>query len=293
MILFITTSYDATVDLLVRHLEDGQGFRLNYDLWQDYGLEFTGRGWQITDPVGRSITSETVTGCFWWKAFHDLLPGTDRYVVDEVKYHLREIYGWCSLRRLVAGNPPDFHNRLGKLNILGMASRYFPVPETASGWRLGKLALANPVAKSLSSTSTEDGRVMYAQAVRADRLDPRFPWTLQERVDAEYDVTVFLCGEELFAFRRSRRHLQGLDWRVEVFSDAVPWVRFDLSEADSEALLGLSRELGVRFGRYDFLMQEDRLSFLEFNANGQWGFLDPHGKIGLARKSLDLIRAGS
>ncbi|NYZ11589.1 hypothetical protein HL658_03435 [Azospirillum sp. RWY-5-1] len=292
MILFITTSYDATVDLLIDHLEDGQGFRLNYDLWQDYSLEFTARGWRACDPVGRSITSETVTGCFWWKAFHDLLSGTDQYVVDEIKYHLREVYGWCLVRGLTAGNPPDFHNRMGKLNILQVASRYFPVPQTVSGWNLAELALASPVAKSLSSTPTEAGRVMYAQAVQADRLDLQFPWTLQERVDAEFDVTVFLCGVELFAFRRSRRHLQGLDWRVEVFNDAVPWVRFDLSGADSEALLGLSRELGVRFGRYDFLMGETGLSFLEFNANGQWGFLDPGGEIGLARKVLSLIRAG-
>ncbi|MCG5240958.1 hypothetical protein ACIU1J_30175 [Azospirillum doebereinerae] len=291
MLFFITTSYDATVDLLISHLEDDQGFRLNYDLWHDYGLEFTARGWRVSDPVGRSISSETITGCFWWKAFNDLMPDVDQYVVDEIKYHLKELYGWCSLRGLVAGNPPDFHNRLGKLNIIQMASRYFPVPETASGWRLGKLALISPVAKSLSSTPTGNGRVMYAQAVDADRLDPRFPWTLQERVDAEFDVTVFLCGEELFAFRRSRLHLQGLDWRVEVFDTNVPWDLFPLSEADHAALLGLSRELGVRFGRYDFLLGEAGLSFLEFNANGQWGFLDPRGEIGLARKVLGLIRS--
>jgi hypothetical protein len=57
-----------------------------------------------------------------------------------------------------------------------------------------------------------------------------------------------------------------------------------LSETEHAALRGLCEELGAhggRFGRFDFLEDEKGLVFLEFNANGQWAFLDLHGKTGL------------
>jgi len=51
--------------------------------------------------------------------------------------------------------------------------------------------------------------------------------------------------------------------------------------------------MGVEFGRYDFMTvgETDELVFLEFNANGQWVFLDPFDKHGLLQCVTDWLKA--
>jgi hypothetical protein len=55
---------------------------------------------------------------------------------------------------------------------------------------------------------------MFATEVSPNQLDPRFPWYLQEKI-TDADVTIQLCGQQAFAFQRSRKGLQGVDWRKE------------------------------------------------------------------------------
>jgi hypothetical protein len=54
-----------------------------------------------------------------------------------------------------------------------------------------------------------------------------------------------------------------------------------LSEDEYAALRGFCDELGMQWGRLDFLQDECGLIFLEFNANGQWAWLDLNGHYGL------------
>ena len=129
MLLLLTGSIDGTSDLIVGRL-DKRVFRFNFDLFRDYDLSFTPSGWRINNPAGHSISSETVTSVFWWKAFNYYLLEEDKFVAEEVKYLFRELYNWACLRRISKGTPPDFHNRLGKINILEIASKYFRVAAT-------------------------------------------------------------------------------------------------------------------------------------------------------------------
>jgi hypothetical protein len=61
------------------------------------------------------------------------------------------------------------------------------------------------------------------------------------------------------------------------------WEPMALGDTFANKILSLSNKLGVEFGRYDFMTvgDTDDLVFLEFNANGQWVFLDPFDKHGL------------
>jgi hypothetical protein len=43
-------------------------------------------------------------------------------------------------------------------------------------------------------------------------------------------------------------------------------------------------ELGLHFGRLDFLLGEDGYWFLEVNTNGEWAWLDTEGHHGLLLK---------
>jgi hypothetical protein len=287
MLLLITASRDATANLLYENCNLA-AFRLNYDLWQDYSIRFQPDRWEIANPTGRTITSESATHCFWWKAFNFPI-AADSYLIAEIKYLFRELYGTFLRRGLTVGNPPDFHNQCGKLQILHMASKYFRIPDTLCGWNLpaavDRLDAHELVAKSLSSEQASDGKVLFTSAVPYAQLDRTFPWFLQTKVDARDDVTIFVCGESQFAFSRSRENLPGLDWR-RVIADSTEepaWRPRTLLHGEEKALHALCRELGVQWGRFDFLEDDRGLVFLEFNANGQFGFLDFHGDNGLLR----------
>lgn len=285
MLLLLTGSLDGTSDLLISRLGN-QAFRFNYDLFKDYDFAFTPEGWSISNPAGLSITSETVTSAFWWKAFNTYLLDQDQFVEEEVKYTFRELYNWCRLRGLTKGNPHDFHNRRGKINLLEIAGRHFQTPKTLATFRLSGLhALEgkNIVAKSFASGLTTTNRALMTTAVDASRLDPNFPWFLQERIDSNADITVFVCGNKAFAYERDRSNLKGLDWRPEQsFSPGIKeWIRFPLTPEEERAVRGFCAEIGVDWGRLDLMRVGSDLIFLEFNANGQWVFLDYSGDDGL------------
>ena len=290
MILFITTSAEITIDVLVENILDVSIFRLNFDLWRDYKMTCSESEWSITDPTGRMITSDTVSCCMWWKAFNALLPGEEPYVINELKYIFREIYNYCERRGLTYGSRFDYHNTTGKLVILNIARRYFPTPRTMLGWNMGSISLDNPVTKSLSSYQFENKKAMYAQRVDPDRLNPAYPWTFQELVESDYDVTIFQNGDSFFAFQRSRADLSGIDWRERLLEPNC-WNKFDLDDSELSRLRALSADLSVSFGRYDFMRQQDgSLVFLELNATGQWMFLDHENKLGVVNSVVTSIR---
>jgi hypothetical protein len=251
-------------------------------------LEFTPDYWKITNPAGHSIDSETVTSCFWWKAFNFYLLKQDEFIVEEVKYIFRELYHWCRLRRLTRGNPHDFHNHMGKINILSIASKYFKTPTTLTSFKLGgvsKLGDLNVVAKSFTSGLTTTNKSLMTTAVTKEALHPDYPWFLQELIPSNADITVFICGGDLFAYSRDRSNLKGLDWRTEqdFTGNTKEWKRFELNKKDTQSVLSFCKELEVDWGRIDLMRRDDDFVFLEFNANGQWVFLDYSGEDQLVK----------
>ena len=293
MLLVLTASYDGTSDLLFEHIHE-KAFRFNIDIFKEYEVELTPAYWKISNPAGLDISSETATSCFWWKVTN-YQAHEDNFINEEVKYIFREIYNWFLHRNLAKGTPPDFHNRSGKIHILSVAQNYFPVPETYTGWgfpKAPKLENSNVVAKSLSSGLTTTNRTLFTTSVDVKKLHPDFPWYLQETIEAEYDTTVFICNGEMFAFQRSRKDLKGLDWRSEQdFTSRKEWVPRKLSNEETRALYDLCNDLKVNWGRIDFLERHGELIFLEYNANGQWVFLDYENKVGLVKKVCDYLIA--
>lgn len=229
---------------------------------------------------------------FFWKAFH-ATAHDESFIHEEVKYIFREIYSWCLVRGRVKGNPPDFHNRYGKLAILGLAKHFFKTPKTLVTWGFTQPPHLRPaVAKSLTSGLTTTNQALFTKEVDSSRLHPGYPWFIQEKIESNYDVTVFVCGNRLLGFKRYRGDLKGLDWRAELdfTGEREEWLYRDLSESEKRGIWSLCHSLGVDWGRIDFM--EDKhgeLVFLEYNANGQWVFLDYHNKYGLLDAVVDYL----
>jgi len=292
-------SGDGTSDKIVSEYGSENVFRFNFEMWKAYEVSYSPDYWSITNPVGHTITSESATVAFWWKTF-TAAPPLDKHTLAEIKYFLKDLYGWFISRGLAKGNAPDFHNKFGKLNILSFAKEYFAIPPTLFSIGLKpsvELEGKKLITKSLASVLTEENNLLVTTAIPSiESLDPEFPWLLQEEIDSDWDVTIFQCGERLFPFKRSRSELKGLDWRTEqtFFYEKQEWFPLDL-ESDQEAnLLGLSSDLGIEFGRYDFMIDKasGELVFLELNATGQWVFLDIENKYGLLSHVVEWLRPG-
>lgn len=285
MLLLITNSCDGTGNVLVDKL-GSKVFRFNYDLFNEYRFEFRPNFWAITNPSGHSISSTEIKSCFWWKAFNIPLENQDNYVIQEVKYIFRELYNWCRLSNLVKGNSFEFHNYFGKNTLLEIAQKFFEIPETLitlNGGGIERLSSREIVAKSLSSALTNSKASLLTTEVDIKKIDTKFPWYLQEKIVSDFDVTTFVCDDRLFTYQRDRKGLKGLDWRGEQSFDPniKEWFKTDLSESEETQVFNFCKELNVRWGRLDFMRSDERLIFLEFNANGQWLFLDPENKNGM------------
>jgi hypothetical protein len=289
-----TGSWDGVASLLLPHLRQ-QCFRFNFDIFNDYSVILTPEEWSIESPAGLKISSNNATCGFWWKAFNYNLEG-DVYVSEEVKYIFREIYSWFVVRGKIKGNPPDFHRKYGKIYLLKIASEYFLIPETVVGW--GKAInsynyspLTSYAAKSLGSGLTTKSKALFTTEINTKKLDITYPWYLQCKVEAESDVTVFICGAKIFFFERSRMGLKGLDWRNQddVLSDNQHWFPFAATMEDFNKVKQFISKIGVNWGRIDFLWTGADLVFLEYNANGQFMFLDEKDEYGLLDATVEYL----
>lgn len=286
MLLVLTGSLDGTADLILGQLKH-RAFRLNFDAFAEYEVSVQPNFWSIRNPAGHEITSETASSVWWWKAFnyfcHD-----EQFVAEEVKYIFRELYGWFLINgKRIKGNSPDYHRSMGKVNVLSVAQNHFMTPKTWVGWGATRPLLWAPsdrvVAKSLSSGLTTTDKALFTTEITGKQLSPEFPWYLQDLVDAEADVTIFVCGKRLFAFARDRSELKGLDWRAEQnFDNPIDeWTYARMAPSIEQSVQEFCKSLHVGWGRLDFMQVGDQLVFLEYNANGQWVFLDYENRHGL------------
>ena len=295
MILLLTNSGDGTSDRLAQNLKD-QVFRLNFDQLPEFKIRFDLHGWSIENPVGRRITSEDAKTVMWWKAFISSPLKYDHYLKAESKYFFREIYSWFYDYGKVKGNATEFHNKFGKIRICRLASKYFKTPQSLITYQLegeSSVTVENRIVKSLSSEMVAEKKALFTTDVSNKLLDPQYPWFVQEKIKAKSDLTFFVVGKKIFGFERLRSELVGLDWRAEqkFQVDTEEWIPYSYSSEFAKKLANLNADLGIDWGRYDFMLDyQDEIHFLEFNANGQWVFLDFKEKYGLLDTVVDYLK---
>ena len=52
---------------------------------------------QLKNPTGLEISSSNAISVFWWKVFSYQIVD-DRFIKEEIKYSLRDLYGWFKSR---------------------------------------------------------------------------------------------------------------------------------------------------------------------------------------------------
>ena len=287
MILLISTSGDPTTDLLVDRLPKAELFRFNADLLAEYQIEFTPSHCYIRDPLGRELKPERVSACYFRKLNFSVVPdipaggSVESWLQKTQTVFANELYNWFrSTGKVVMELGANY--ALGKIGQMNLASEFFPVPPWFAGVSAGihELPYAHEcVSKNLSNTFIQDYKGHFVHKVDATRLDPAYPWFLQQMIRSDADITVVYVNGKCFAYECPRGE-GDVDCRMpEKF---LEWKPTRLTAQNEQAILGFMRKARLNFGRLDFLLgNSGDLHFLEVNTNGQWAWLDLKGDNGL------------
>ncbi|MBF8305523.1 MAG: hypothetical protein HW398_711, partial [Acidobacteria bacterium] len=289
-----TNSYDGWADLLVDRLGGDRVFRFNLDLWREYEISIDPDGFRFTNQAGRVVAAKQVAKFLWRRprTNQQLFPEKDFpreeiYEDGELAYAMHELWN----RMYYAGKAvlidPCSDQLSGKLIQARIAQRYFSVPawKVVSGVKGSSEAPAAAV-KSLTSRRVEARTTLYTTRVAEDELAPESPWFIQECIEADRDVTVVFIRGALFSFEFRRALLPPgiIDWRRAVEMEpalAAKWGRHALPDSMEQGLREFMQDMGLHYGRLDFLLAGDRYWFLEVNPNGEWVWLDPRGDAGI------------
>lgn len=290
--LVITSSYDSTTDLIIGRLGSEHFIRLNYDRPTDWIITLTDYSIAIESDSLR-ITDEDIAKCIWRKPFMskpDTPPYDDSFYSDEYKYLLYEIFFRfhdCGKARL---NSPAPDYLLGKMRQQRAARKYFKISEQAVTINKRPITIKPVVAKSLANGRFSNGNVLYTTDVTGKNLDSHI-WFLQDQIIAKYDLTVVYLYGDTFGFSLDRSVINGLDWRRDQLSTALVWAASPISDSLKVRLNRFMTELGLSYGRLDFLTNDiaSEPIFLEVNKNGQWAWLDPHMNNGLFDRMRDVF----
>jgi hypothetical protein len=301
MLFMITTTYDTTCDLLIHYMKSEKIFRFNTDIFHDYKISLTERGFHIEDPTGRSISDANISKVFWRKPLQnkDLLK--DNVLSEEQLYYDEEL--WYSTREMVNllwadGKivlvEPFAGMRAGKFVQLKVAAQYFKVPQYQFrlNYDTAFSKKTEVIVKSLTMepVTVPTHEVLFATRVKDKELSPQCPWMVQEYVPAEADITVVFVRDKIFAFELDRTKFinRTADWReLPVSETSDQWQPHELPSQIQTGIFSFMRDLGLHFGRLDFLLSQNDYFFLEVNPNGQWAWLDSENKLGLTKKVIE------
>ena len=298
VLLVVSNSYDTTTDLLVHRLGAEKVFRFNFDIWSDYAIEITSSSFQIVDPVGRSAGPDNIAKVLWRKPWSRgpyrpaSITDEDRFYDQEVWYAVRDIVNLLWRAGRVVLVEPYAERRAGKFLQMRIAAKHLRVP--AFQFRLRRpsvfMEAQTVVVKSLTSETVgpaEKRELLFTTKVGDNTLSPECPWMVQTHVDAEKDVTVAFVYDQLFAFELDRTSFRATtpDWReLPTDRQGGQWIPHSLPDGLSRHIFAFMRDMGLQFGRLDFLKASFEYYFLEVNTNGEWAWLDTQGHYGLLPK---------
>jgi hypothetical protein len=300
MLAIFSNSFDATSDIVVKHLRDKANiFRFNSDLLSDYSILWKPGYWEIRNLVTLECLSSATLSTAYWRKPLEMLSGSlsgypEAFYASEIRYEFREI-----INAITRGNKfrlvePFAERRVGKFYQLEVASKYFKIPGSLFALNAQYIAGieewgdSEVVAKSISGAEVDSKSVLYTSTIDVSSIDTQKPWFLQDLTNADYDITCAYVAGKCFWAKRSRSNMGNiLDVReAQDFGDWEPCIRNQHEEA---AVKSLMNDLCLDFGRLDFIGNNSSLVFLEVNPNGQYAWLDLDNSRGLITSIIEQI----
>jgi hypothetical protein len=262
--------------------------RINNDRPQDHEILIDRQGFLIRDKHGRTIDQDTLVTAIIRKPAPFAVETEDESVhcfretsaAHSGLLHLIE-YLWPEKLPISPSRIRD----VSKFVQLHAAKSIFTIAPWAFTTHPERSKLNEDiVVKTLSGSPFSPGKgdksatFIYVEPAKLGELAESYPWFLQERVEARFDLTILYIDGVMFAQRLDRMKFEGLDWRKHIGTSTDNlWERYELS-ADFQAKISrYMQSISLRFGRLDFLANDQSMNdalFLEVNPNGQWAWMD-------------------
>lgn len=308
-VLIVTNAQDVGADFLVREL-GGRGVpvvRLNTERAPEWELTLRPTGeWRVCRS-DRELRSDDCSGVWWRRPEPPELPGVVAAAAEAVRDQWRAfVTALATVRGPTWVSPPaHIHAAESKALQLGYARDVgFSVPDSlwTNDLREARALVERwndtAVVKSVASAWWEDrgeGYFVYAGLVGRDSLPTAerlasAPLCFQQPILSKRDVRVTVADGIALAAVRDAGEDEPLDWRAA--SQRV-WAPYALPGPVADRCCTLVRELGLRFGGIDLLLDPDGVHwFLELNPNGEWGWLQRMG-LPIAEALADTLTSGA
>jgi len=299
-ILILTNSFDGTADIISQILTKKKikFLRWNIDLWDDYEIFFNESDFSITDPLNTTVSSSNTLKVLWRKPFTDYIKIKPNRKISEndLTFAGTEIKSVLhSIMSITRDNQRNFIDpideiKLPKLKQLKIAKKYFKVLPFEFSIIKSHLSIEEAITKPLGNSAVGE-KILYTTKVNQRDVMRPYPWFFQKMINKGKDVTaVYIDGEVFFYYCEFKRGSDSIDWRVEINQkDQSKWFLLEHKSLNNlkEKTRSLMKEFDLRYGRLDFIEENDIFYFLECNPNGQFGWLDDTKTFHLHNKFVE------
>lgn len=315
-VLMVTGSIDPSADALVLELERRGArvarvlpSRLASELRMRFAFDGSGTRGSFADKAF-DVPTDEVTGV-WYRVTEDpVLP--EALSEDERRFALREsrtalLGAWGVIPGLWVNDPEAIHRANLKFNQMQAARDL--------GLRFPKTLITNDPGDARRFYDELDGRMVFKtlsqglwrgargnphvapvtaeQVARMDGLVRACPVMFQQHIEKEVELRVTVVGRRVFTAAIHSQECEATrnDWRGNVHK--VRHSVFQLPEDLERRLLGMMDRFGLHYAAADFILSpKGEFWFLDFNPQGQFGWIEEMTGLPLHGAIADLLAAG-
>jgi len=285
-ILILTSSFDKTVDYIIKKFDKSNFIRVNIDELNNYQISVTNiNGFQInleTKFLKIENLFEQVTSIYYRKLF---LPSLDEY---ESKYHTymqKEIYSFISglvdsFDGKVLTTPSILRKVENKIYQLKNATDLeFLLPkslisndyEKANNFNIEKI-IAKPLSTGKLTSSTVSNSNIVNDNINNISLSPTY---FQTYIPKDYELRVTVIEDIFYCVKIIAN--DKIDWRKNAEDNIYELI--DTPKIIKSQCKLFMETCNIKFGAFDYIVYNNQYYFLECNPNGQWLWLEL--KLGL------------
>lgn len=300
MILVLTASYCWTANVLgeiFKHLSV-PFFRLDFDRYCDYKFLFSDNRFEIINSKSEILRSCDVDCVISYKAklpidepFHADLKLTDiKWVRANLNYVILSLTRWAIQHSCLKLWTP-YEYMYPKTYQMDVAKKYFAVPSYNIHWGFA-MESKSVIVKPLVGRPLENKGFLYASVRNVNSLASMYPWFTQELAPGNRDATVLYINGKVHSYQFASERKNLTDWRVTQGTELNRWEQWDAGEVFEGKVRVFMQEMGLKFGRLDFIIGGKVPQFLEVNPCGQFGWLDDEDRK-LHKEVADAIQEPS
>lgn len=285
-ILIITSSFDKTVDYIIRKFSNVKFIRLNVDKLDKYKISVVNNS-KFTVSIKCSEYEienlfESIHSIYYRKLF---LPSLENYDNSYHTYMHKEIYSFIvgivdSFQGKILTSPSILRKVENKVFQLEVASKLeFLLPDSLisnDAEKVNKFNLSKIIAKPLATGKLTASTAVHSNIITSNvsniSLSPTY---FQKYIEKDYELRITVVKDNFYCVKIIADNKT--DWRDSENDNLYELI--DTPEIVKQECLDFLRACDLDFGAFDYIVSGGKYYFLECNPNGQWLWLEL--KLGL------------